>query len=110
MKSKSEIIKEINRLSDLDFSDEHDYLTRINALKWVLDGDYSSDEDIDNIDYKPLHTLAVARFRAGEELRDGCYCCVEVEDGVECCEKCLLLKEHQLAIAAYEAAVKGEGE
>lgn len=104
MKSKAEIIKEINRLSDLDFSDEHDYYTRINALKWVLDGDYSSDENIDNINYKHLHTLAVERFRAGEEL-------AKYLDGPTDPDILQLLADKlQAAIAAYEAAVKGEGE
>ena len=58
---------------------------------------------------KNLLTPAVARFRAGEELADGCRECENAYGSLMyCIEVCALRKNSVSAIAAYEAAVKGE--
>jgi len=38
MKTEYQILQEITRLENLNVSPDVDYLTRINALEWVLDG------------------------------------------------------------------------
>ena len=42
MKTEYQILQEITRLENLDISPDVDYLTRINALAWVLDGEGSA--------------------------------------------------------------------
>lgn len=42
MKTEYQILQEITRLENLNVSPDVDYLARINALAWVLDGEESA--------------------------------------------------------------------
>lgn len=62
----------------------------------------------DGKDYKNLHALAEARFRAGEELQRTCFFCQKKTTGIICWKDCHLYNKLIEIIAAYDKA-KEEG-
>lgn len=69
----------------------------------VKEADYIAKLECDNLELKHLLTLAVARFRAGEKV-------IEYHNkrmGEE--NLAMTYDEWKHAVAAYDAAVKGEG-
>ena len=81
MKTEYQILQELTRLENLNVNPEVDYLTRISALKWVLDAG-----EVGNVAQEELIMKCTRECRFKDVVNFDCCNCCDVENCAGRCE------------------------